>query len=71
MSNKTYTIIPSSSPTAPSRRKWNGPRGKNIVGSFKRMARLMWDRQRFDHPFGSNPKKQDSTIAGAPAVAAT
>ena len=72
---KTYTTITRTDAVSKQevfvRRQWNGPRGKNIVGSFKRMARLMWDRQRFGHPFGSNPKKQGSVNIAAPAVAAT
>ena len=26
-------------------RKWNGPRGKNLTGAAKRLARLVFDRQ--------------------------
>lgn len=29
------------------RKRWLGPRGKQLSGTGKRLARLMWDRARF------------------------
>jgi hypothetical protein len=35
--------------TGPSkfRKQWLGPRGKQLTGTGKRLARLLWDRARF------------------------